>query len=121
MANPKNTRAIKKKKKKIKMGTKLKHRVPSFTTEVFRGIQNLHVCFSCLKKIPFRKLFDLFSKNVGLIAESLVAEKIQQKGFVVSMDLLRKCFSILNGPLGLQLNPSRRPGRFNNQNDIIFI
>lgn len=33
------------------------------------------------EKIPFGKLFDLSSKNVGLIAESSVAEKIQQKGF----------------------------------------
>lgn len=32
------------------MGTKLKDRVPSFTTEAFRGIQNLYVCFSCQKK-----------------------------------------------------------------------
>lgn len=41
---------FKKKSKYFKMGILLKQRVPSFTTEVFRGIQNLHVCFSCLKK-----------------------------------------------------------------------
>lgn len=41
---------LKKKSKYFKMGTKLKDRVPSFTTEAFRGIQNLCVCFSCQKK-----------------------------------------------------------------------